>query len=188
MTTIHLSGRRIKYPLSIRALHWLRAILIVGLIACGWFMVRNQDLVVGSDLYPTHKEFGVLVWLLALMHLALRWRHRAALPPAARALKAWENRLSHAIHRVIIVLVLLTPLLGYAMSSSIPDGDGVPFFFIRNVPELLPKSEQAFVVFQTLHKYSAYLLLACVVLHVAGALKHRFLDRNGATDVLSRML
>lgn len=178
-----------KYPVSIRILHWMRAILILGLLATGLYMTgRAEDDPVAGILYPNHKQFGVLVWLLAVVHLTLRWRYRSALPQVPETLKPWEKVLSHAIHRLLVILILLTPLLGYAMSSSIPDGDGVPFFFIAHVPEVLPKSYETFEVFQALHRYSAYLLLACVVLHVAGAIKHRLSDRGGETDVLQRML
>ncbi|WP_234189123.1 cytochrome b [Shinella sp. NM-101] len=178
-----------RYPVSIRILHWLRAILILGLIACGWYMTgRAEDDPTAAILYPNHKQFGVLAWLLALAQLALRWRYRAVLPHAPDALKPWEKRLSHITHRLIIALTILTPLLGYAMSSSLTDGDGVPFFFLSHVPEVLPKNDTAFAVFQALHAYSAYILLACVLLHIAGTVKHRLQDRGGPTDVLPRML
>lgn len=188
---MHTSRRRrsLKYPVPIRVLHWLRAVLILGLIACGWYMTgRAEDDPIAGMLYPNHKQFGILVWLLALVHLTLRWRYKALLPHTPAALKPWEKWLSHGIHRLLLALTLLTPLLGYAMSSSIPNGDGVPFFFLPHVPEILPKSTTAFAVFQALHEYCAYLMLACVVLHVAGAVKHRLLDKDGETDVLPRML
>ncbi len=135
---------------------------------------RAEDDPMAAVLYPNHKQFGVLVWLLALVHLALRRHYSTVLPHEPAALKPWEKWLSHAIHRLIIALTLITPMLGYAMSSSLPDGDGVPFFFLAHVPEILPKSEAAFAVFQALHKYSAYVLLGLIGLHVAGALKHRW--------------
>lgn len=179
----------VKYPVSIRVLHWLRAVLILGSIVCGLSMTgRAEDDATAAFLYPNHKQFGILAWLLALLHLALRWRYRAVLPHAPAALKRWEKWLSHGTHRLIIALTLLTPLMGYAMSSSIPDGDGVPFFFLPHIPEILPKSDAAFALFQALHRYCAYLLLACIFLHIAGTIKHRLLDRGGETDVLPRML
>ncbi|MFA6155160.1 cytochrome b [Mesorhizobium sp.] len=182
-------GRGVKYPVPIRILHWLRAVLILGLIACGWYMAgRAEDDPTAGILYPNHKQFGILVWLLALVHLTLRWRYHALLPHAPETLKPWETRLSQAIHWLVIALTLLTPLLGYAMSSSVIDGDGVPFFFLSHVPEFLPKNDTAFALFQTLHRYCAYFLLACVVLHIAGAVKHRLQDKGGETDVLPRML
>jgi cytochrome b561 len=64
----------------------------------------------------------------------------------------------------------------------------VPFFFIGQLPELLPKNDDAFEVFGELHEYGAYILLSLIVLHVAGAIKHRITDKGGETDVLPRML
>ncbi|KAA1184729.1 cytochrome b [Rhizobium tropici] len=185
----HKSGV-IKYPLSMRILHWLRAALILGLLASGWYMTRlpQDDVATSGFLYPNHKQFGVLVWLLALVHLTLRWRYRTVIPHPPSNLAPWEKWLSHLIHRLIIALTLITPLLGYSMSSSFTQSDGVPFFVISQIPELLPKNDAAFAVFQALRRYSAYTLLACIILHLAGALKHRLEDKNGSTDVLPRML
>lgn len=181
----------IKYPLSIRVLHWVRAVIILGLIWSGWYMTglpEDTPAATFDLFYPNHKQFGVLVWLLAVVHLFLRWRNRHVLPQTPQGLSAWEKILSHAVHRLIIVLVLLVPMLGYSMSASFTQSDGVPFFFFGQLPELLPKNDRWFEVFQLLHRILAYTLLALVVLHVAGALKHRLLDKNGQTDVLRRML
>ncbi|MGZ5860198.1 MAG: cytochrome b [Croceibacterium sp.] len=178
----------IKYPLSMRILHWTRAVLILGLITCGLTMTRMPENHLSDLLYANHKQFGILVWLLALVHLAIRWRNRAVLPNTPQALTRWEALLSHAVHRLIMVLTVVIPVFGYSMSSSFTQSDGVPFFFFGQVPELLPKNDATFAVFQALHKYSAYLLLSLVLLHVAGAVKHRLLDKGGDTDVLPRML
>lgn len=96
--------------------------------------------------------------------------------------------LSHAVHKLLILLTLLVPLLGYSLSSSFSQSDGVPFFFIPHLPELLPKNDNAFIVFQTLHRYGAYAILVLIGVHVLGALKHRLMDKGGPTDVLSRMV
>jgi cytochrome b561 len=188
VTELPQPARGLVYPRPMRILHWIRAILILALIAAGWHMTGlAEDDATAGFFYVNHKQFGILVWLLALVQLGLRWRERTVLPEPPAALLGWERFLSHAIHRLMIALVLLTPLLGYAMSSSFTQSDGVPFFFLPHVPEILPKNDAAFAVFQALHKYAAYLLLACVALHVAGTLKHRLQDRNGPTDVLPRM-
>jgi cytochrome b561 len=180
----------LKYPLSMRVLHWLRAAIILGLIWSGWYMTslpESTPMATFDLFYPNHKQFGVLVWLLAVVHLAIRWSNRARLPHEPEGLKPWEKTLSHAVHRLIMALTLLIPLLGYSMSASFTQSDGVPFFFFGEVPEILPKNDNAFAVFQALHKYAAYTLLTLVLLHAAGAIKHRLQDRNGETDVLPRM-
>lgn len=180
-----------KYPLPLRILHWIRAILILGLIWAGWTMTglpENTPMEKFDFFYSNHKQFGVLVWLIAVVHLAIRWRNRAVLPQTPQDLAPWEKTLSHVVHRLIIALTLLVPLLGYAMSASFTQSDGVPFFFFGEVPELLPKNDAAFEVFDLLHEYAAYTLLFLIVLHVAGAIKHRLADKGGNTDVLPRML
>ncbi|HEY6868149.1 MAG TPA: cytochrome b [Novosphingobium sp.] len=181
-----------KYPLAMRVLHWLRAVLILGLIAVGWYMTslpeKTTPPATFDFFYNNHKQFGVLVWLLALVHLALRWFHRHDLPSSPAGLSGWERVLSKLVHRLIIALTLLVPLFGYSMSSSFTQSDGVPFFGFGHLPEVLPKNDNAFKLFEALHGYAAYTLLGLIVLHVAGAVKHRLVDRGGETDVLPRML
>lgn len=176
-----------RYPLAMRILHWLRAALILGLIAVGFTMTSLPDATPAkfATLYPMHKEFGVLVWLVVVVQLALRWQSRLPQPPAG--LKPWERRLSHAVHMAMLALAFVVPLMGYAMSSSFTQSDGVPFFGF-DVPEMLPKNDHAFAVFQQLHKVLAYTLLGLAALHVAGVLKHRLLDADKGNDVLPRML
>ena len=177
-----------KYPLGMRWLHWLRAAVVIGNLGVGLVMVNLPDELPAKFelLYPNHKQFGLLALLLCLVQLVLRSRSRLPAPPAG--LRPWERRLSTFVHRAFYALLIIVPLMGYSMSSTFTQSDGVPFFFMGQLPELLPKNDRWFEIFQLLHRIFAYTLLALVVLHVAGALKHRFLDKNGQTDVLRRML
>ena len=177
-----------RYPLSLRILHWLRAVIILGLILAGWVMTSLADEVPAKYelLYPWHKSFGILAFLVVIVQLAIRSRtQRLPEPPAT--LPSHERLLAKTVHRAIYVLLVVVPLMGYSMSSTFTMSDGV-FFFGTNLPELLPKNDAWFVVFQWLHKVLAYTLLVLVTLHVIGALKHRFLDRDARNDVLPRML
>lgn len=175
-----------KYPAALRILHWVRALLTLGLIAAGWMMTVLADTVTEKFtlLYPWHKSFGVLVFLIVLAQLAIRAMSRL---PGPAPLPAQERLLSQAVHVAMYALLLLVPLMGYAMSSSFTDSDGV-FFFGIHLPELLPKDDDQFRLFQFLHKTLAYSLLALVILHVAGALKHRYFDKDRRTDVLPRII
>lgn len=175
-----------RYPATLRILHCVRAVLIIGLIAAGWTMTVLNDAVASKYdfLYPWHKSFGVLVFLIVLAQLAIRGLSRL---PGPAPLPAHEKMLSQAVHVTMYALLLIVPLMGYAMSSSYTHSDGV-FFFGIHVPELLPKNDDRFRVFQLLHKTLAYSLLALIALHVIGALKHRFFDKDRRTDVLPRMM
>lgn len=177
-----------KYPASMRVLHWLRAAVVLGTLTVGLVMVNLPDELPAKFelLYPNHKQFGLLALLLALAQLLVRARSRVPELPAS--LKPWERAVSKFAHRALYVLLIVVPLMGYSMSSTFTQSDGVPFFFFGHVPELLPKNDRWFEVFQLLHRIFAYSLLALLVLHVVGALKHRFLDKDAQSDVLRRML
>jgi cytochrome b561 len=179
-----------KYSGSMRVFHWLRALVVIGTLGVGLVMVNLPDdlPLKFEQLYPNHKQFGLLALLLGLVQLVLRTRARARLPAPPAGLRPWERTLSTFAHRAFYVLLIIVPLMGYSMSSTFTQSDGVPFFFFGQLPELLPKNDRWFEAFQLLHRIFAYALLALIVLHVAGALKHRFLDKDAQADVLRRML
>lgn len=176
-----------RYPLAMRLLHWIRAALLLGLVALGWYMNRlpDSDAQKFGGLFPLHKELGLLTLLIVVVSLTIRSISRVPREPLG--LKRWEVVLSAVTHRVLYTLAILVPLMGYAMSSSFTQSDGVPFFGFA-VPELLPKNDAAFAVFETLHHVLAYALLGVAALHVLGALKHRFFDADPDNDVMKRML
>lgn len=175
-----------KYPLSLRILHWLMAIIIIALIAVGITMVRLDDQVPAKFglLFPWHKSFGLLAFILVIARLWVRARkHPPALPAG---ISGWERRAVKAGTFLFYALMILVPCMGYALSSTYTQSDG-EFFFGVNLPELLPKNDAQYQVFWLLHRIGAFMLLGLLAFHVLGALKHRFFDRNRANDVLSRM-
>lgn len=121
-----------------------------------------------------------------LTQITLRWR-APSIPQPLETLAPYEQILSRLTQRAMYALVVIVPLMGYSISSTYTMSDGV-FFFGVNLPELLPKNDDWFAVFQWLHKVLAYTLLALIVLHVVGAHKHRFFDKDPRNDVLRRML
>ncbi len=176
-----------KYPIAMRVVHWLRALIILGMIWAGLTMVAMSDDVPAKYalFYPYHKSFGILVFLFAVTQLVLR--ANGQVPPPSTTLTPMEVILSRWLHRALYALMFAVPLVGYARSSTYSQSDGVYFFGV-NLPELLPKDDHVSAILQTTHKYLAYALLAVVIIHVAAALKHRLLDRGEGDDPISRML
>lgn len=177
-----------RYSAAMRWLHWLRAGVVMGTLAIGIIMVNLQDeLPAKFDvLYPNHKQFGLLALLLVAVALIVRVGSNVPRPPDGLA--SWERALSKFVHCALLFLLVAVPVMGYLMSSTFTQSDGVPFFFFGHVPELLPKNDDWFERFQLLHRVLAYTLLGLLVLHVAGAIKHRFIDEDSQADVLRRML
>lgn len=175
-----------KYPTAMRVIHWTRAIIMIGVLAVGFFMVAAPDDYPGkySSLYPNHKQFGVLVLALVLIQLLLK--RRGGVPEPAK-LEAWEQMLFTVTHKSFYILMIAVPVTGYCMSSTYPESGGVPFFF-TSLPELLDKNQALSSSFAAAHSLLAHLLLLLVALHVGGILKHRLFDQGPVRRVLDRML
>jgi cytochrome b561 len=174
-----------RYSTPSRALHWISAILIIALVAVGLWMTGLAD----EDpsrrtVYNLHKSIGVLTLILLIARLL--WLRLAPAPALPAAFSAKEKRLITGLQTLLYGLMLLVPFSGYLMSTA--KGYPVPFFGLFNLPALIGKSETVAGFAHAMHELSGYLILAIVLVHAAGAIKHRLGDRDGPTDVLARML
>lgn len=173
-----------KYPLPMRALHWIVSIIILTLLAVGIIMTNLPDTATyRSDMYFWHKSFGMLI--LGLFFIRVFVRAKSNVPPPQPGLARWEVIASHAVHYLLYALIFLVPFAGYCMSSAYIKSSGVSFFGLFTFPNILPKNDALYHFFAESHEILAYTLLAIVVLHVAAVIKHRYFDKN---DVLKRML
>lgn len=168
-----------RYSLVARGLHWLLAGGLVGMFAVGLYMADLPFSPERLKLYNWHKWAGVVVLTLSFVRLVWRLTHRPpALPKAIeQAMPAWQRVASEATHLGLYVLFFLVPLTGWAFSSA-AGFPIVPFGWFQ-LPDFVPVSESLADVLKLVHKFSAFAMAALVVLHVAGALKHHFHDRDG---------
>lgn len=171
-----------KYHWMLRITHWLMALLILGLIAVGWYMTGLDKTDENRyTFYGWHKSFGVVVLLLFGVRLVLRFTTH--IPSLPAGLKPWEWKLSKLTHGLLYLFMLAVPLSGYAMSAA--GGHGVKLFGIP-MPSLFPEDKTIAGIAHEAHEIIPYILLGLVVLHIAGALKHRFMDAP-ENNVIRRM-
>lgn len=166
------------HPLSV-LLHWLLALALVGLFVVGLYMVSLPFSPQRLKLYNWHKWAGVLVLTLSFVRLMWRLTHRPpALPDAvATAMPAWQRVAHHATHHGLYLLFFAVPLLGWAYSSAA--GFPIVLFGLLPLPDFVPVNPDLAEALKPWHGYAAYAMATLVVLHVAGALKHQFVDRDG---------
>ncbi len=186
--TIHNSHQAFsdsnKYNTLMRVMHWLMAILIIGMLALGLYMDELPDDAPNRmDLYRLHKSIGVIVLALIAVRIVIRLFSRV--PPVPTALSSLEKIAATVGHKLLYLLMILVPLSGFVMSSANPKRYGVELFGYR-LPDL-PASEMWAGIGHELHGPTAWALLIVVVIHVAAVIKHRVFDRP-AGDVLPRML
>lgn len=170
-----------QYTGTAKVLHWLVALLIIGLFALGQYMSDLSMSPRKLQLYSWHKWFGVTVFLLVLIRLSWRLTHQ---PPALPALMPKLQRIaSHIGHTALYVLMLAIPVSGWLMSSA--KGYQTVWFGVLPLPDLLGKDKQLGDMLAELHGALNGLMMFIVVVHALAALKHHFIDRD---DVLKRML
>jgi len=172
-----------RYSRGAIILHWLIALLIIGNFIGAWTsedLPRDQKIV----MMGYHKANGILILLLTLVLIGWRFTYR---PPALlETLKTWEAALARVTHTLFYVLMLAVPLAGLSLHSAFGKGMPVSMFGLFDFPALPVATDKATIgLFNELHEVTATAMLVLVGLHVAAALKHQFLDRDGT---MARML
>lgn len=167
-----------------KLLHWGMALMLVIMILIGSY-ITGLDKTDPSrmQLLEIHKSFGVILMLLAIFRLI--WSRISKAPKLPSVLEDWEWILSRTVTAWLYTLMLAIPFSGFVMTNL--SGFPVSFFGITDLPTLLSKNPEMVAIAKVMHWILAYALIVGVILHVAGALKHRFLDVPEA-DVLPRML
>lgn len=168
-----------RYSSTAIGLHWVLALAIIGSFSFGLYMT---DLPVSPQrlrYYNYHKWAGACILALSALRLLWRLTHR---PPADLPMPAWQQRAAHATHQLLYVLFFAVPLVGWAYSSAA--GYPVVVFGVLPLPDFVPVDKDLAALIKPFHKYLAFTMAALVLVHVAGALKHHFLDRDG---LLARM-
>jgi len=169
------------YTATAKGLHWLMAILLLGLLALGFYM---SDLPLSPEklrLYSWHKWAGVTAFLLVLFRLGWRVTH---LPPALPAsMPKFMQLAAHAGHLALYGLMLAIPLSGWLMSSA--KGFQTVWFGVLPIPDLLEKNKELGAQLAEVHEALAILFILTLLAHIGAALKHHFIDKD---DILTRML
>lgn len=187
MTLAAPTGRSGYSGLAI-ALHWITALLILGNLAGGF--VAHELLEPAAGAYPEkglldlHKSVGLTILFASLMRLFIRLV--AGVPALPRHMTTTERTLARIAHGSFYALMLAIPLAGWIMVSASPTASPLSWFGLFSWPLLpTPVSLKLSEAAAEAHELLALAMLALLALHVAGALKHHFLDLD---DVLVRML
>lgn len=177
-----------RYATVAVVLHWLIAVLLLINIALAWsrgFITHEQ----AGSVMDVHKSTGILILLLSLLRLGWRLAHPA--PPYPAGLPAWERGLAHVTQWGFYLVMIAMPLTGWIMTSSPRAAGGLTLYGLIPWPSLgFVRNAQgtAGAIWHNVgeaHGLLAWLAYLLIVLHVGGALKHQFIDRD---VVMARML
>jgi len=169
-----------RYTRMAIALHWVVALAVIVQFTWGWWMqtIPKQPPGVRADAFNLHKSIGLTILALMVVRLVWRWRHPA---PALLAMPRWHARLAHFTHVLLYLALFVMPLAGYL--GSVFSGYPVKLYGMT-LPMWGWKDSYLKDLFSSVHYVASWVLAGAFVLHLAGALKHAVVDRDGT---LARM-
>ncbi|MFM0741816.1 cytochrome b [Paraburkholderia xenovorans] len=169
-----------RFPALSRVLHWLMAVLILAMLFIGVGMAASA-----SDRYITlvaiHKPLGIAILILVAIRLVNRLFNRP--PPLPADMPAIQRFAAHASHIVLYALMFLLPIVGWSMLSAA--GYPIVLFGPLQLPPILPQNAIVYATLRQLHTLLAYLLFATFLLHLAAALFHGLIRRDGVLESMA---
>jgi cytochrome b561 len=191
-----------RYTKTAIILHWLIALGIFAMFALGWYMSdlpKDAPKLISLDVFDLgihswqfreetsarafyfslHKSIGVTLLALILFRVFWRITHR---PPAMLAsIKAWEKKLATAAHHFLYLLMVALPVSGLVM--AINSKYGLVWFGVNIIPGLDNKDLRE--LFKEAHEVIGVIILLVIILHILGALKHQFIDKDETSKRMS---
>jgi len=165
-----------------KVFHWVAAVLIIFLLAYGWWMTHMTPRSGRLDAYQLHSVVGYYAFLIIAVRLL--WRGLNPTPALPRATLRWERLAAYASHALLYLLALALTFSGWIMAGvgrrpieATVLGLPVPLF--TRTPD-----HGLHDILEDTHRVLAYVLLGVIVIHVLAALRHHYFKRN---DVMRRM-
>lgn len=191
-----------RYTKPAVILHWLIALVIFSMFALGWYMSElpkeapKQSAFDLFDLgiytwelakeasprtfyFNLHKSIGIT--LLALIAIRVLWRITHRPPAMLTSYKPWEKKLATGTHHLLYLLMVAMPVTGLIMAVN--SKYGVMWFGMDFIAGLDNSNMRD--LFKEAHEIIGAILLIAVIIHIAGALKHKFIDKDGTMKRMS---
>ena len=162
-------------------LHWTIALLVIGMLVGGLSMTSMPNSMDKLQVYAIHKSLGITI--LSLMLIRFAWRGVDPRPRAVAGMAPAVAFLAHAVHRLLYVALIAMPISGWVYNSA--SGFPLAWFKLFNLPALVAPDPAIKALAHSVHETLAWTIILLLAAHVAGALKHHFIDRD---DTLRRML
>ena len=164
-----------------RALHWVVALMIVGMATVGWYMKGLPNTPDKVAIYALHKSTGLTVLALVLARIA--WRlYEGTRPASPPGMPAWQERAASVTHALFYVAMVAMPISGWLFNSA--SNFPLRWFGLFAVPALSGPDPALKAVAGFAHWFLFWCIALLFTLHVAAALDHHFRIKD---DVLRRM-
>ena len=165
-----------RYSIGAMIFHWVIAVAVI----VNWRLAENahhaQSPADRTAIFADHKALGILILALTIGRLLWRWTH--PVPPLPSDLAKWEKTLARIVHVVFYVLLIALPLGGWIANSLA--GREIDMFGLFTIPSLpVGDNPDAAKSIFSIHATGGSIFIYLIALHILGALKHTFFDKNG---------
>jgi cytochrome b561 len=175
-----VNGVRRRFTALQRLLHWLMAVCILAMLFIGVGMVSTV-MPKYLTLVSIHKPLGVAILVLALVRLVVRLSYGA--PSLPVDLPEPMKLAAHLSHYAFYVLMIGMPLIGWGMLSAA--AYPIVLFGGVHLPAILPQSDGLHALLWNAHFYLAFVFFALILLHLAAALFHALIRRDGVFEAMA---
>jgi len=164
-----------------KVLHWLVALIMISLIAIGWYTSGLDDeTVLYWRMLDLHVALGLSIFML--FFIKVTWMILSPGPDFVPGLASWERLVARLVHGFFVIAIALIPVAGFLYIAS--DGEPVNIYDLVEIPDIGSYSKTVRNTIYDIHMYTAYTVAALIVVHIMAALKHHFIDLD---DTLRRI-
>lgn len=178
-----MSNATRSYTATAKWLHWIMATLIIVASVIGIYAASlhygidaAHDKVKGGWI-TVHKQIATITLFLIVIRILWRITHK---PPAFMGMSPLMAKVAHLGHFVLYLLMLAVPVSGWANSSAA--GYPIPVAWLFTIPGLLAKNPELAPMLSKLHEVLGWTIVVVVLGHIAFAIKHRLVDRDGTME------
>ena len=165
----------LRYSNTTVAFHWITVALVLTQAYLGFTFALSDEGPARDAVFVWHKTLGVIILLLTLARLAYRVKNPP--PPFPPELPAWERVAAVWNHRLFYTLLIAMPIVGFIAVSGFASGPTTPIAGGIQIPVIPGISRDTGELAGEVHEIAAFLLVALILVHIAAALKHQFVDR-----------
>lgn len=169
-----LPSRAPAYATLAITLHWMLAILIIGMTGLGWYMMSIEDDPGSAWYFNLHKSIGVVIVALVVVRLLWRLNHKPSALPAS--MPSWQLMASKIGHRLLYAAMLAMPFFGI-VGTMLSEDDTQIFGLL--MPRMLHANHDMAEIFFNAHSITAWFFVSLIVAHALAGFKHLLVDKDG---------
>ena len=165
----------LRYSNATVTFHWITVALVLTQAYLGFTFALSDEGPARDAVFVWHKTLGMIILLLTLTRVAYRLKNPP--PPFPPELPAWERFAAVWNHRLFYTLLIAMPIVGFIAVWGLASGPTPPIAGGIQIPVIPGISRDTGELAGEVHEIAAFLLVALILVHIAAALKHQFVDR-----------